>query len=58
LTYGVVDLVRAGVREILALQPNLRAPALRQGSGVRKRRGPPDPGLELSVKLFEESLIA
>ena len=33
LADGVVDLVRAGVREILALEPHLRAPALRKSRG-------------------------
>jgi hypothetical protein len=28
LADGVVDLVRAGVRQVLALEPDLRAPAL------------------------------
>ena len=40
---GVVDLVRAGVREIFALQPHFRAPALRQRARVRQRRRPADP---------------
>ena len=38
LTERVVDLVRAGVREILALEPDLRTPALRQ---VAHRRAAP-----------------
>ena len=32
---AVVDLVRAGVRQVFALQPDLRAPALREPRGDR-----------------------
>ena len=43
LADGVVDLVRTGVREIFALQPDFGAPALAQGGriGQRGRDGPP-----------------
>ena len=47
LADAVVDFVRARVREVLALQPHVGAPALRQRRGVRERRRPADPGLEL-----------
>ena len=50
LADGVVDLVRAGVREVFALQPHLRAPALRQRARVRQRRRPADPAAQLGVK--------
>ena len=43
LAQRIVDLVRAGVREIFALEPDLRAPALRQVAHRRQRRGPTRP---------------
>ena len=43
LAEGVVDLVRAGVREILALEPHLRAPARREPRGEGERRGAAHP---------------
>ena len=58
LADGVVDLVRAGVREVFALQPDLRAPALRQRARVRQRRRPADPAAQLGVKLGEEVAVA
>ena len=54
LAERVVDLVRAGVREILALEPHLRAPGLRQLRRVRERRGPAHPALELARELCLE----
>ncbi len=44
LADGIVDLVRAGVREVLALQPHLRAPARGQRRGIGQCRGSPGPG--------------
>jgi hypothetical protein len=55
---GVVDLVRAGVGEVFALQPHLCAPPLRQRSRMRERRRPPDPAAQLGVKFIEESAVA
>ena len=48
LAERVVDLVRAGVREVLALEPDLRAPALRRAAarGV-SAVGRPDPVAQL-----------
>ena len=43
----VVDLMSAGMRQVLALQPDLRAPPLRQSRAVGERRGTADPALEL-----------
>mmetsp|Transcript_14231 Transcript_14231/g.31606 ORF Transcript_14231/g.31606 Transcript_14231/m.31606 type:complete len:372 (-) Transcript_14231:486-1601(-) len=43
LSYGVVDLVSAGVGKLLALEPDLRPPdLLREPLSVVKRGGPPD----------------
>ena len=53
----VVDLVRAGVREVFTLQPHLRAPAPRQRRRVGKRRGPANPGAQLHVELGLEGGI-
>ena len=47
----VVDLVRARVREILALQPDLGAPAARQLARQRERRRASDPGAQLALEL-------
>jgi hypothetical protein len=47
LADGVVDLVRAGVREIFTLQVHLRAPTLRDSRHEGERRGPPDERLQL-----------
>src|SRR6185295_13488186 len=44
---GVVDLVRARVREVLTLQPDLRAPALGKVSCAGERGRPAHPGFEL-----------
>ena len=49
LADGVVDLVRAGVREVLALQPHLGAPARRQARREGERGGSAHPGLELAA---------
>ena len=51
LAHRVVDLVGAGVRQVFALQPHLRAPALAQGRRIRQRRGAAHPGLELAIEL-------
>ena len=48
LAERVVDLVRAGVRKILALEPHLRAPGLRKLGRVRQRRGPAHPAAQLA----------
>ncbi len=48
LAERVVDLVRAGVREILALEPHLRAPGLRQLGRMRERGRTPHPAAELA----------
>ena len=45
LAHRVVDLVRAGVREVLALEPDLGAPALAQRGRKRQRGRTADPGL-------------
>jgi hypothetical protein len=50
LTHRVVDLVGTGVREILALQKNLRAPTLAQGGRRRQRRRTAYPALELLLE--------
>src|ERR1700760_4794446 len=48
LSQRIVDLVGAGVREVLAFEPDLRAPA--RGEGVRESQGgrSAGPGLELA----------
>ena len=51
LAERVVDLVRAGVREILALEPHFGAPGLRQLVRARERGGPADPARELAREL-------
>jgi hypothetical protein len=51
LSKRIVDLVRTRVREVLALQPHLRAPALAQSRRVRQRRGSAHPGGELAMQL-------
>src|SRR5207245_2952127 len=43
LTDRVVDLVRTRVRQILALQPDLRTPAFRKPCGIGQCRGPANP---------------
>ena len=54
----VVDLVRSGVREVLALEPHLGAPAARQFASQRQRRRPPDPGAQLRLELGPELRVA
>ena len=55
LTDGVIDLVRAGMVEIFALEPNLRTAAvLRQTPGVIDRAGTPDVVLELRCELRDK----
>src|SRR6185437_5710803 len=54
LTEGVVDLVRARVREVLALQPDPRAPALRKPSGERQGCWAAGPGRELPRQILLE----
>ena len=51
---GVVDLVGAGVRQVLALQPDLRPPARREPLGERERRRTADPAVELPAELALE----
>ena len=52
----VVDLVRAGVREILALEPHFRAPGLRELGRMRQRRGAAHPAPQLGRQLVLEIL--
>src|SRR5439155_736969 len=47
----VVDLVRTGVRQVLALEPQLRAPGRRQARRERERRGAAHPARELFGEL-------
>ena len=58
----VIDLVRAGVCEILAFEPKLRSPSLRQSSRVGKCRRAADPGgkfvLEARLKLLAVQMRA
>ena len=58
LAERVVDLVRAGVREVLALEPHLRTPAPRQLARVRERRRPAHPGAQLRLELGAEARLA
>src|ERR1700734_2447904 len=51
LSKRIVDLVRTRVRQVLALQPHLGAPALAQGRRVRQRRGTAHPSVELALQL-------
>ena len=51
LPQRVVDLVSAGMREVLALQPYFGSPALAQRRCERQRRGTADPGLQFMVEL-------
>ena len=44
LAQGVIDLVRAGVRQVLALEPDARAPALGERRRKRERGGTAHPG--------------
>src|SRR5437870_4793187 len=54
----VVDLVRAGVEQVLALQVNLRAPELlREAFGKIERCGPSDVVAEQAVQFGVESGI-
>jgi hypothetical protein len=57
LANRIVDLMRASVREVFALQPHLCAPALRQAAGMRQRRRAADPTIEFGVKLGKEIWI-
>ena len=54
----VVDLVRARVGEVLALEPHLGAPAPRQLARQRERRRPADPGAQLRLELGAEARLA
>src|SRR5205814_10600678 len=47
----VVDLVRTGVRQVLALEPQLCAPARRQARREREGRGAAHPAGELLAEL-------
>jgi hypothetical protein len=49
LSDRVVDLVRAGVREVLALEPYVSAPALAKPWCVRERSRPADPLAQLAL---------
>ena len=51
LADGVVDFVRAGMRKVFALEPDVGAPAGAQRGGVRQGGGAAHPGLELMVEL-------
>src|ERR1019366_9768032 len=51
LTERVIDLVGAGVREILAREPDLGAPALRQVRRRAERRRAADPVAQLALEL-------
>ena len=47
LAQGIVDLMRPGMRQVFALEVNLRAAQLRaQTRGVRQGRGPPHVGAQ------------
>ena len=50
----IVDLVCARMREILTLQPYLRAPAPSELVGVRERRRPPGPGAQFLTECLLE----
>ncbi len=50
LPQGVVDLVGAGVGEVLPLQPDVRTPGLAEAPGVGQGRGAADPRGELLVE--------
>ena len=54
LTDGVVDLVGAGMRQVLTLQPDLRPPARREPLGERECRRTADPAVELPAELALE----
>ena len=59
LADGVVDLVRAGVIQIFALEQNLRAADfLRQALRVINRAGPADIMLQVMIKFGDELRIA
>ena len=59
LAERVVDLVRAGVREVFALEPHRRRPsAATSPRACGERRGPAGPGLQLRVELREELRVA
>src|SRR5262249_10116176 len=51
LTGRIVDLVRAGVGQVLALEVHVPAPARGETRGVGERGGPADPGGELAGEL-------
>ena len=56
LTEGVVDLVRARVREVLALEPDFGTPSCREPRRMRQRGRAADPGIELPGELSPEIL--
>ena len=59
LADGVVDLVRAGVVEVFALEKDLRAADfLRQALGVIDRRRPADVMLQIAIEFGDELRIA
>ncbi len=51
LADGVVDLVRAGVRKIFALEPDLGSPTLAQRRRMGQSGWAAHPGLELEIEL-------
>ncbi len=54
LAQRVVDLVRAGVRQVFALEPDLRAPALREIAHGRQRSGTSHPVAQLAGQFIAE----
>ena len=54
---GVVDLVRAGVTEIFALEPEVEAELLGEAIGVTERRRTADEILEQELELLHERAI-
>jgi hypothetical protein len=53
----IVDLVRARVREVLALEPHLGAPARTEPFCAGQRRGSPGPARQLAAELGEETSV-
>ena len=53
----IIDLVRTRVREVLALQPHVCAPALAEPWRVRQCRRPADPFAQLALELRLESRV-
>ena len=58
LADGVVDLVRAGMRQVLALEPHrTRADALGEVAGLVERRRPADVGPQQPLQLGVEGRV-